>query len=217
MHPYSGNHSVNQFWRAQVTNLADVPAVARLTRYQDSLYHDLNTPDEILAIRQEVRRFADEHVAPVAYAIGHTEESVAAFPRDLFEKMARAGLFLIPFAADVGGRGLKHPATATAVIIEELAYHSNSVAAIVDVHCILAGNALKHGSDSIKQRYLKPLLSGDRIGCFATTEPDASTDLSVEAMRTIATRTEDGYVVNGRALYYQLARRRLCSGALRRW
>ncbi|CAG4882733.1 Butyryl-CoA dehydrogenase [Georgfuchsia toluolica] len=184
-----------------MTNLADAPAVTRLTRYQDSLYHDLNTPAEILAIRQEVRRFADEHVAPVAYAIGHSEESVAAFPRDLFAKMARAGLFRIPFAADVGGRGLKHPATATAVMIEELAYHSNSVAAIVDVHCILAGNALKHGTDSIKRRYLTPLLGGELIGSFATTEPDASTDLSVEAMRTIATRANDGYIVTGRKRY----------------
>lgn len=169
-----------------------------VTRYQDQLYHDLMTPDEILAIRAEVRRFADEHVAPVAYAIGHTEESVAAFPRDLFAKMAKAGLYQIPFAAEVGGRGLRHPATATAVMIEELAYHSNSVAAIVDVHCILAGNALTHGSDSIKQRYLMPLIQGKKIGSFATTEPDASTDLSVEAMRTIATRTTDGYVVSGR-------------------
>lgn len=184
-----------------MTNLADVPATARLTRYQDSLYHDQNVPAEILTIRLEVRRFADEHVAPVAYAIGHTEESVASFPRDLFAKMAKAGLFRIPFAADVAGRGVNHPATATAVMIEELAYHSNSVAAIVDVHCILAGNALKHGSESIKQRYLAPLLSGEMIGSFATTEPDASTDLSVEAMRTIATRTNDGYVVNGRKRY----------------
>jgi len=86
-------------------------------------------------------------------------------------------------------------------MIEELAYHSNSVAAIVDVHCILAGNALKHGSDSIKQRYLRPVLSGEKIGSFATTEPDASTDLSVDAMRTIATRTEEGYLVNGRKRY----------------
>lgn len=167
-------------------------------RYQDKLYHDLNTPEEVLAIRQEVRRFADQYVAPAAHAIGHTEESVAAFPRELFARMAEAGLFRIPFAEEVGGRGLRHPATATAVMIEELAYHSNSVAAIVDVHCILAGNALVHGSDSIKQRYLKPLLAGEKIGSFATTEPDASTDLSIEAMRTVATRTEDGYIVNGR-------------------
>ncbi len=184
-----------------MNNRADASATTLVTRYQDSLYHDLMTPEEILAIRQEVRRFADEHVAPAAYAIGHTEEAVAAFPRDLFAKMAKAGLFRIPFAAKVGGRGLQYPATATAVMIEELAYHSNSVAAIVDVHCILAGNALKHGSDSIKQRYLTPLLSGEMIGSFATTEPDASTDLSVEAMRTVATRTNDGYVVNGRKRY----------------
>ncbi|HEY0942573.1 MAG TPA: acyl-CoA dehydrogenase family protein [Steroidobacter sp.] len=167
-------------------------------RHQDSLYHDTATPEETCAIRAEVRRFADEHVAPVAHAIGHTEESVAAFPRELMSAMARAGLFKIPFAAEVGGRGLRHPAAATAVMIEELAYHSNSVAAIVDVHCILAGNALKQGSDFIKQHYLAPVLSGEKIGSFATTEPDASTDLSVSAMRTIATRVSDGYVVNGR-------------------
>jgi butyryl-CoA dehydrogenase len=184
-----------------MTKLADPPATPTISRYQDNLYHDLNTPVEVLAIRQEVRRFADEHVAPAAYAIGHTEESVAAFPRDLFAKMASAGLFRIPFATEVGGRGLKYPATATAVMIEELAYHSNSVAAIVDVHCILAGNALKHGSDSIKQRYLRAVLSGEKIGSFATTEPDASTDLSVDAMRTVATRTENGYLVSGRKRY----------------
>lgn len=167
-------------------------------RYQDQLYHDLDTPRELLDIRQQVRRFADEHVAPQAHAIGHTEESVAAFPRQLFSAMAAAGLFRIPFAADVGGHGLQYPATATAIMIEELAYHSNSVAAIVDVHCILAGNALTRGSELIRQRYLAPLLSGDKIGSFATTEPDASTDLSTSAMRTIATRTNDGYIVNGR-------------------
>jgi butyryl-CoA dehydrogenase len=182
-----------------MSQLADTPATPTINRYQDNLYHDLNTPEEVLAVRQEVRRFADEHVAPVAYSIGHTEESVAAFPRDLFAKMASAGLFRIPFAAEVGGRGLKYPATA--VMIEELAYHSNSVAAIVDVHCILAGNALKHGSDLITLRYLRPVLSGEKIGSFATTEPDASTDLSVDAMRTVATRTEDGYLVSGRKRY----------------
>jgi len=171
---------------------------APLIRYSDSLYHDLGLPAETKAVRKDVRAFADEHVAPVAYAIGHTEESVASFPRDLMQKMARANLFKIPFAAEVGGRALQHPATATAVMIEELAYHSNSVAAIVDVNCILAGNALKHGSDHLKQTYLAPLLNGEKIGSFATTEPDASTDLSVSAMRTIATRSETGFSVTGR-------------------
>lgn len=175
-------------------NTAAIP----VKRFQDTLYHDLMTPADILAIREEVRRFADQYVAPEAYRIGHTEESVAAFPRQLFTQMADAGLFRIPFAADVGGRGLRHPTAATAVMIEELAYHSNSVAAVVDVHCILAGNALCHGSPSIRERYLKPLLAGQKIGSFATTEPDASTDLSVDAMCTVARREGAYYVVNGR-------------------
>jgi butyryl-CoA dehydrogenase len=112
--------------------------------------------------------------------------------------MARAGLFRIPFAADVGGRNLKYRAAATAAMIEELAYHSNSIAAIVDVNCILVGNALAQGSPFIKQHYLAPLLNGDKIGSFATTEPEASTELSVRAMGTIATRDGEDYSITGR-------------------
>ncbi|MHB9841840.1 acyl-CoA dehydrogenase family protein [Paraburkholderia terrae] len=167
-------------------------------RHQPMLYHDLLTPDETMSIREEVRRFADEHIAPVAWEIGHREEAVANFPHDLFRKMADAGLFRIPFAAEVGGRGLKNPATATAAMIEELAYHSNSVAAVVDVHCILAGHALEHASPELQARYLAPLLAGEKIGSFATTEPDASTDLNVNVMQTIATKNASGYVINGR-------------------
>ena len=170
-------------------------------RMQDVLYHDLFFPEETLAIRREVRAFSDAHVAPVAWEIGHREESRENFPRDLFKAMADAGLFRIPFGAEVGGRGLKYPALATAVMIEELAYHSNSVAAIVDVHCILAGNALCHASSELQKRYLEPLLAGEKIGSFATTEPDASTDLSVGMMHTVARRDGDVYVVSGQKRY----------------
>ncbi len=167
-------------------------------RFQPQLYHDLLTPEESLAVRKEVRQFVDEHVAPVAWEIGHCSESIENFPRALFRKMAEAGLYRIPFRADVGGRGLAFPATATAILIEELAYHSNSVAAIVDVHCILAGHALQHASPDLQRRYLAPLLAGDKIGGFATTEPDASTDLSVNVMQTVASANAGGYVINGR-------------------
>ena len=167
-------------------------------RYQDSLYHDLLTPKESLVIRQQVRRFADNYVAPVAWEIGSSEEAVENFPRDLFLKMAEAGLFSIPFLADVGGRGLQHRAIATAVMIEELAYHSNSVAAIVDVHCILAGKALEHACAELQQQYLVPLIAGEKIGSFATTEPDASTDLNAKNMRTVATQDGSEFIISGR-------------------
>lgn len=166
-------------------------------RHQTALYHDLLSSEEVKAVREEVRKFADEHIAPIAWEIGSREESVENFPRELFKKMADAGLFRIPFLANVGGRALKDRATATAVLIEELAYHSNSIAAVVDVHCILAGRALEHASSQLQDLYLAPLLSGEKIGSFATTEPEASTDLSASNMGTRAHESDGGYIVNG--------------------
>ena len=167
-------------------------------RQQDRLYHDLFTPEEAQAVRTEVRAFANAHVAPQAHAIAVREESVESFPRELFRKMGRAGLFAIPFGRENGGRGLKHRATATAVAIEELAYHSNSVAAIYDVHCILAGHALEYASPALRDRYLLPVTRGEVVGAFATSEPDASTDLSLQALGTHARLEGDTWVVNGR-------------------
>lgn len=166
-------------------------------RMSDVVYHDMLSPNDVKDIRLEVRNFGAEHIAPVAQEIAERDESVEAFPRDLFAKMADADLFRIPFAAEDGGRGIKNRVTATAVTVEELAYYSNSVAAIYDVHCILAGRTLERGSDEIRKEYLSKIADGSKVGAFATTEPQASSDLSPTAMETIATKTEAGYVING--------------------
>lgn len=166
-------------------------------RMQDSLYHDMIFPEETMEIRKKVREFAIREVAPRAQEIAQKEERVENFPRDIFDKMADEDLYKIPFPKEVGGMGLKYPVCATVVTVEELAYLSNSIAAIYDVHCILAGHALEYGSDFIKQKYLKPMTTGEKIGCFATTEPNASSDLSVRAIRTKAMRNGDFYIVNG--------------------
>lgn len=83
--------------------------------------------------------------------------------------------------------------TATAVAIEELAYHSSSIAAVFDVHCILAGNALLHGTPQQQERWLRPLVAGELVGAFATTEPEASTDLSPKQCR----RSPNGVMAAG--------------------
>lgn len=166
-------------------------------RNEPQLYHDLLSPPEVAEIRAEVRAFAQAEVAPRAREIGERPEAVENFPRELFSAMGKAGLFRIPFAREVGGRGLEYPATATAAVIEELSYYSSSVGAIYDVHCILAGHALVQGSDYLKQKYLAPLLSGEVIGSFATTEPEASTDLSTSSMVTNAEAVEGGWRVTG--------------------
>ena len=167
-------------------------------RTADRLHHDLLFDEETRAVRAQVRAFADAHVAPRAQAIAQAEESVDSFPRDVFDAMAGAGLFAIPFGERDGGRGLARPVCATAAAVEELAYHSSSVGAIYDVHCILAGHALELGSPAIRERWLAPAIAGDVVGAFATTEPGASSDLSPEAVQTVATPDGDGYRIDGR-------------------
>jgi alkylation response protein AidB-like acyl-CoA dehydrogenase len=166
-------------------------------RCQDRLYHDLLLSEETLQVRKEIREFAEENVAPLAHDIGQRSESKESFPRALFKAMGSFGLFRIPFGREMGGRGLKRPITATVTAVEELAYHSNSIAAIYDVHCILAGSALNIAIPAVRERYLEPLLAGDIVGAFATTEPEASSDLSPQAIRTAAKVDGNGYTISG--------------------
>lgn len=168
-----------------------------IPRMADEMYHDMMSSQDILDIRREARAFADRVVAPRAYDIAHKDECIENFPRDVFQAMADEGLFRIPFSSTDGGLGLEQRVLATATVIEELAYHSNSIAAIYDVHCILAGRTLERGSDTIRQQYLEPSIRGEKIGAFATTEPLASTDLSPKAVKTFARREADHYVLNG--------------------
>lgn len=169
-----------------------------IPRLADVLYHDIISPPDVLETRAIVRAFAEEKIKPVARDVGEMEECVANFPFETFHDMGRAGLFKIPFTLDDGGIGLKHRVASTASAIEEIAYFSNSFAAIYDVNCILAGRTLERASDSIRNRYLLPLVEGAKIGSFATTEPNASTDLSTKSLQTKATRVDGGYRVTGR-------------------
>src|SRR5512139_1173450 len=107
-------------------------------RVQDILSHEVFVPDEVREIRNEVRAFASEEIEPRAFEIAQQEESKENFPRDVFDKMAEKNIFGIPFEKEWGGRGLQYPSLATCVALEELAYVSNSIASVVDVHCILA-------------------------------------------------------------------------------
>jgi butyryl-CoA dehydrogenase len=68
---------------------------------------------------------------------------------------------------------------------------------VYDVHCILAGHALEYGSDYIKENYLKPMTTAEKIGCFATTEPMASSDLSTKSIQTKAMMKGNNLIVNG--------------------
>lgn len=166
-------------------------------RMQDVLYHDMILPEETLEIRKKAREFAVREIAPMAFEIGTQEEKKENFPSEIFQKMGQEGFFKIPFSKEVGGLGLEYPVCATVVTVEELAYISDSIGAIYDVHCILTSHVLELGSDFIKENFLRPMIAGERIGCFATTEPTASTELSVRVLKTTALKKGDNYILNG--------------------
>ncbi len=169
-----------------------------LTRTSDQLYDDLLLPDETVKIRAEAREFATTVLAPRAAELNSAEESKAAFPRDILDAMTAGGLYTIPFASDVGGRGLQYPMLAAATVLEELAYYTPGVAsALYDVQAMLVGRTLDAAPAHTRGEYLSRLVRGEIVGSFATSEPDASTDLSAEAMRTTATRVTGGYRLNG--------------------
>jgi len=167
-------------------------------KLQDVLYHDVILPEDARRVRAEVREFAEKEVEPQAHAFDSQEESGESFPAEVFRKMAKQGLFQIPFSTECEGRGLEHPMCAAAVVEEELAYASNSIAAIYDCQCILPGSSLLYASKGLQEEYLVPLARGEKIACFGITEPEAGSDLSVSTVKTTATRRGNRWVINGR-------------------
>ncbi|MFX1519606.1 MAG: acyl-CoA dehydrogenase family protein [Promethearchaeota archaeon] len=143
-------------------------------------------------IRDKVKTFAKNEIEPIADKIDEKE----GFPREIFDKMGKEGLFGIPFPREDGGLGLTLPHLCTAIILEELGYASNAIAAIYDVHSILFGITLRDvGTESQKKRFLKPAIEGKIIGAFATTEPEASSDPS--SIQARAKRKNNTWIING--------------------
>ncbi|WNC67092.1 acyl-CoA dehydrogenase family protein [Thalassotalea nanhaiensis] len=168
-------------------------------RISEQMFDDIWLPEETVAVRQKVREFADRVIRPIAHDINTTTEDVNKFPWQLVKQMGDEGLLAIPFAKEHGGAGLEYPTLATMVLLEEIAYVSSGIAAaIIDVPLILFGHTLKHAKPAVQQRLFPKLISGELVGAFATSEPAASTDLSVRALQTIATKVDGGYRITGR-------------------
>lgn len=167
-----------------------------MERLADRLFHDPLESDEVREVRAWVRGIAQRDLTEHATRLANADEVEDGFPFAAFQAMADAGLFRIPDGS-ADGRSLAGPVAATAAAIEEIAYVSSSLAAIFDVHCILAGRSIARGTDSVREAWLEPLIRGDAIGAFATSEPQASTDLRPSAQVTEAIPEDGGYLVRG--------------------
>src|SRR5262245_43067774 len=145
-----------------------------------------------------VREFVDGEVRPAAAALEHED----AYPHDLVARMRELGLFGALVPAAYGGLGLD--VRTYARVIEELCRGWMSLAGVINSHTMAALIVLNHGTDAQRQRFLPRFASGEARGGLALTEPHAGTD--VQAIRTVATRRGDDYLITGTKLFITNAR-----------
>jgi len=148
-------------------------------------------PDEELGLlRQQVREFAEGEIRPVAKECDRD----ARFPLENVRKMGALGLLGMAVPAEYGGGGAG--AQHFAVAVEEIARVDASHALILAAHHSLCqANILIGGDEAQKARYLPDLATGRKIGAWALTEPSSGSDAA--AMRTVAVKSGDGFVLNG--------------------
>lgn len=157
---------------------------------------DFQLTQEQEEIRKLVRDFAQKEVAPTAAQ--RDEEEV--FDRSIFDKMAEIGLCGIPWPEEYGGAGLDF--LSYVIAVEELSRVDASVGVTLSVQTSLAGWPIyKFGSEEQKQKYLRPLAEGTKIGAYCLTEPGSGSDAG--SMRTTAVLSEDGshYILNGSKIF----------------
>jgi isovaleryl-CoA dehydrogenase len=155
---------------------------------------DFGLGDDIGMLRESVRAFADDRIAPRAADIDRTNK----FPRDLWPGLGELGLLGITVEEHLGGSGLGY--LAHVVAMEELSRASASVGLSYGAHSNLCVNQLRRwGSDAQKALYLPRLISGEHVGALAMSEAQAGSD--VMAMRTTARRDGDHFVLNGSKMW----------------
>ena len=146
------------------------------------------------AIRETVRDFAQEKIAPRAEEIDRTNQ----FPRDLWPQMGALGLHGITVEEEYGGAGLGY--LEHCVAMEEVSRASASVGLSYGAHSNLCVNQIRrNGTDAQKRRYLPKLISGEHVGALAMSEPGSGSD--VVSMRTRADKKGDRYVLNGSKMW----------------
>jgi isovaleryl-CoA dehydrogenase len=155
---------------------------------------NFNLGEEIDTLREMVRRFAREEIAPRADEIDKSNE----FPADLWEKMGAIGLHGITVPESEGGAGMGY--LAHCVAIEEISRASASVGLSYGAHSNLCVNQIaRWGTPDQHRKYLPKLISGAHIGSLAMSEPSSGSD--VVSMRLNAEKRNDRFVLNGSKMW----------------
>jgi alkylation response protein AidB-like acyl-CoA dehydrogenase len=151
---------------------------------------NFEVPDEHRMIRNTVREFADEEIAPIAQEI----EDEHRYPAEVFDALAGLDVMGVPITEEYGGLGGDQ--LMYALVTEELGRVSGAIGLSYAAHVSLAAKPIElFGTHEQKERWLRPLAEGEEIGAWALTEPGSGSDAS--NMDTHAERDGDEYVLDG--------------------
>lgn len=141
---------------------------------------------ELIALTRDV---CNKVLSPIVD--GH--ERAESYPEGVFARLGAAGLLSVPQPQEWGGGG--QPFEVYLQVLEEIAARWAAVAVAVSVHSLACHPLLMFGSDEQKQRWLPGMVSGEQVGAYSLSEPQAGSDAA--ALRCAATRSEGGYVITG--------------------
>ncbi|MGM7703105.1 acyl-CoA dehydrogenase [Pseudalkalibacillus sp. Hm43] len=145
-------------------------------------------------LRKMVRDFAKNEVEPTAAERDEEER----FDRSLFDQMAQLGLTGIPWPEEYGGIGADY--LSYVIAVEELSRVCASTGVTLSAHTSLAGwPVYKYGNEEQKQKFLRPMAEGKKLGAYGLTEPGSGSDAS--KMKTTAVRDGDDYIINGSKIF----------------
>lgn len=145
--------------------------------------------DDARALLELTREIAVKELAPQV----HEAEEAGEFPEAAYRLLGRSGLMSLPFEEEYGGGG--QPYEVYLQVIEEIGRAWPSVGVGTSVHSLTATVVAANGSEALKQEWLPQMLSGDWLGAYCLSEPQAGSDVS--AIKTAAVRDGDEYVVTG--------------------
>jgi butyryl-CoA dehydrogenase len=151
---------------------------------------NLELSEEQQLLQNSVREFAEAEVRPLA----KENDETGKYPRGLFQKAAELGLTGVAIPEAEGGAGMDH--ISYAIVIEEISRVCASTGVILSVQNSLYCDPIhRFGTDEQKKKFLLPFARGEKIGCYALTEPQAGSNAA--ALVTKAVRKGDKYVING--------------------
>jgi alkylation response protein AidB-like acyl-CoA dehydrogenase len=154
---------------------------------------DFKLNDEQRLIRKAARDFATKELAPHA----REWEETATFSRDVFNKMGRLDFTGLYVPEEYDGTGVGR--LTAAIIFEELAKGCFATAVYVSVHNMVTNLIYRYGNEQQRERWVKPLARGEKLGAYSLTEGDAGSDAAALSCR--CAKTDGGYLLNGTKLY----------------